>query len=107
MNFKFIRLIIYSSNPSSFFPDVMEDGIDIFSLKETDFNRICTYIVQDRPCPDVAANRAHASLPRNLVLKPSLKLADVSCFFIDSFSKINTVGLHPKVVAAIRFGETA
>ncbi|XP_064629184.1 PR domain zinc finger protein 1-like isoform X3 [Lineus longissimus] len=55
----------------------MEDGIDIFSLKEADFNRICTYIVQDRPCPDMVANRAHASLPRNLVLKPSLKLADV------------------------------
>jgi hypothetical protein len=49
----------------------MDDNWDISSLKEDDFEEFCVYIVHDRACERVCPNRAQASLPRNLTLKPS------------------------------------
>ncbi|XP_074644318.1 PR domain zinc finger protein 1-like [Tubulanus polymorphus] len=55
----------------------MEDGLDISNTKESEFQKICTYIVPDKACPEVAPNRAEMTLPRNLVLKPSSTLSNV------------------------------
>lgn len=52
--------------------DGLEDGWDMTSLKEEEFEEFCVYIVHDRACEKVCKNRAQASLPRNLTLKPSL-----------------------------------
>ncbi|KAJ8314744.1 hypothetical protein KUTeg_006894 [Tegillarca granosa] len=49
----------------------LEEGWDSSSLKEDEFEEFCVYIVHDRACERVCQNRAQASLPRNLTLKPS------------------------------------
>ena len=46
------------------------------SLKEEEFDEFCVYIVHDRACQKVCKNRAQASLPRNLTLKPSQIMPD-------------------------------
>lgn len=61
----------------------MEDGVwDLSSIAEEDFDQLAVYLVPDQPCDDTthtsANNRAEASLPRNLILKPSQTLSDVS-----------------------------
>jgi len=58
------------------FPDSLEDGWDMTQLKEEEFEEFCVYIVHDRACEKVCRNRAQASLPRNLTLKPSLTQPD-------------------------------
>ena len=58
------------------FTDSLEDGWDMTSLKEEEFEEFCVYIVHDRVCEKVCKNRAQASLPRNLTLKPSLTQPD-------------------------------
>jgi hypothetical protein len=62
----------------------MDDGApwDLASMREEEFEHRAVYLVPDAPpengpCPD----RAEESLPRNLVLKPSEALSDVSTFF--------------------------
>ncbi|KAL1139176.1 hypothetical protein AAG570_009236 [Ranatra chinensis] len=51
---------------------------DLSSTKEEEFERHVVYIVPDQaPPPGSIANRAEATLPRNLVLKPSQALSDV------------------------------
>ncbi|KAH9500589.1 hypothetical protein Btru_077015 [Bulinus truncatus] len=52
--------------------DVMEEGWDFRKLSEEELEEFCVYIVQDRPCDSVCHNRAQASLPRNLTLRPSV-----------------------------------
>ncbi|XP_021355274.1 PR domain zinc finger protein 1-like isoform X3 [Mizuhopecten yessoensis] len=52
-------------------PKDMEEGWDAGNLKEDEFEEFCVYIVHDRACERVCQNRAQASLPRNLTLKPS------------------------------------
>ncbi|XP_012935412.1 PR domain zinc finger protein 1 [Aplysia californica] len=52
--------------------DVMESGWDFTQLSDEDFEEFCVYIVHDRPCEPLSHNRAQASLPRNLTLRPSL-----------------------------------
>ena len=59
-----------------YFTDSLEDGWDMTSLKEEEFEEFCVYIVHDRVCEKVCKNRAQASLPRNLTLKPSLTQPD-------------------------------
>ncbi|XP_052811932.1 PR domain zinc finger protein 1-like isoform X1 [Mya arenaria] len=54
----------------------LEDGWDMTQLKEDEFEEFCVYIVHDRACEKVCRNRAQASLPRNLTLKPSLTQPD-------------------------------
>ncbi|XP_060556526.1 PR domain zinc finger protein 1-like isoform X2 [Ruditapes philippinarum] len=56
--------------------DSLEDGWDMTQLKEEEFEEFCVYIVHDRACEKVCRNRAQASLPRNLTLKPSLTQPD-------------------------------
>jgi hypothetical protein len=61
----------------------MEDGVwDLSSIAEEDFDQLAVYLVPDQLCDDTthksASNRAEASLPRNLILKPSQTLSDVS-----------------------------
>lgn len=59
----------------------MEDGAwDLAELAEEDFEQLAVYIVPDAVVEPPASgpfNRAEASLPRNLVLKPSQALSDV------------------------------
>lgn len=49
----------------------MEESWEPSCLREEEFEEFCVYIVNDRPCETVCTNRAQASLPRNLTLKPS------------------------------------
>lgn len=67
---------------------------DHATLREEEFEQHAVYLVPDvTPNPN-DANRAEASLPRNLVLKPSQALNDVNIlttlyFFYSSFIDIN------------------
>ncbi|XP_003738192.1 PR domain zinc finger protein 1 [Galendromus occidentalis] len=56
-----------------------ESGVlDLTQIREENFEQLAVYIVPDQPCADdETRNRAEASLPRNLVLKPSQTLEDV------------------------------
>lgn len=66
----------------------MEDGgtaWDLNTITEEDFDQLAVYLVPDQPCEDIETaikqrniSRAEASLPRNLVLKPSQTISDVS-----------------------------
>lgn len=66
----------------------MEDGSgawDLSTIAEEDFDQIAVYIVPDQPKEEIEAivktkhiTRAEASLPRNLVLKSSQSIKDVS-----------------------------
>ncbi|CAD5114806.1 DgyrCDS3847 [Dimorphilus gyrociliatus] len=47
----------------------MEDGWDLSRLTKGDIDKLATYFVPDRLCQ--GENRAQATLPRNLVFKPS------------------------------------
>ncbi|KAK9512464.1 hypothetical protein O3M35_000894 [Rhynocoris fuscipes] len=50
---------------------------DPTTTKEEEFEKHAVYIVPDQAAPQGCANRAEASLPRNLVLRPSQALSDV------------------------------
>ena len=66
----------------------MEEGWDLSSLREEEFEEFCVYIVHDRPCERGCPNRAQATLPRNLTLKDSQTHPGVSpvyFFFIFYF----------------------
>ncbi|KAK7865142.1 hypothetical protein R5R35_002204 [Gryllus longicercus] len=51
---------------------------DPSALREDEFERHVVYIVPDLPTAPGCPTRAQSSLPRNLVLKPSQALSDVS-----------------------------
>ncbi|XP_076445713.1 uncharacterized protein LOC143283387 isoform X2 [Babylonia areolata] len=51
--------------------EAMEEGWDLSSLREEEFEDFCVYIVHDRPCEKSCPNRAQATLPRNLTLRDS------------------------------------
>lgn len=51
---------------------------DPATLREEQFELHTTYIVPDLPVEQGTPNRAEATLPRNLVLKTSQALSDVS-----------------------------
>ena len=56
-----------------------EDGVwDLSTMREDEFEQHVVYIVPDVPTEPGCPNRAESSLPRNLVLKPSQALSDVS-----------------------------
>ncbi|XP_013382596.1 PR domain zinc finger protein 1 isoform X2 [Lingula anatina] len=55
----------------------MGEDLDLLSLPEEEYEKRCVYIVPDQPCDRDLPNRAEASLPRNLVLKPSQIFTDV------------------------------
>lgn len=54
------------------------NSLDPSAISEEDFELHTTYIVPDLPVDRDVPNRAEATLPRNLVLKPSNALSDVS-----------------------------
>ena len=55
------------------------DGVwDLSTMREDEFEQHVVYIVPDVPTEPGCPNRAESSLPRNLVLKPSQALSDVS-----------------------------
>lgn len=54
------------------------DCFDLSNIKEEEFDQHVVYIVPDVQTEANCTNRAEASLPRNLVLKPSQALSDVS-----------------------------
>lgn len=51
---------------------------DLANIREEEFEQHTTYIVPDLPVEPGTPNRAEATLPRNLVLKSSQALSDVS-----------------------------
>lgn len=52
---------------------------DLANMREEDFHTVSPYTVNDVEAPPGVANRAEATLPKNLlVLKPSQALSDVS-----------------------------
>lgn len=51
---------------------------DLANIHEEEFELHTTYIVPDLPVEPGTPNRAEATLPRNLVLKTSQALSDVS-----------------------------
>lgn len=51
---------------------------DLTTIHEEEFENHATYIVPDRAVEPGVPNRAEATLPRNLVLRPSQALTDVS-----------------------------
>lgn len=55
-----------------------EDDYNCNTMCEEDFEKQCTYIVPDINVPIGTPNRAELTLPRNLVLKQSQALPDVS-----------------------------
>lgn len=57
-----------------------DNDFDLNSIREEEFEQYTTYIVPDIPVDSGTPNRAEATLPRNLVLKPSQALSDVSFF---------------------------
>ena len=63
---------------------------DLNSIKEEEFERHVVYIVPDLPVNPASTNRAESSLPRNLVLKPSQALNDVSTLL--SYSGVDRGG---------------
>jgi PR domain zinc finger protein 1 len=48
-------------------------------MKEEEFDQHVVFIVPDVATEPGCKNKAEASLPRNLALKPSQALTDVSC----------------------------
>lgn len=60
-------------------PVVSSEGeFDFANIREEEFEIHTTYIVPDLPVEPGTPNRAEATLPRNLVLKSSQALSDVS-----------------------------
>jgi len=55
-----------------------DGGWDVSTMREDEFEQHVVYIVPDLPTEPGCPNRAESSLPRNLVLKPSQALSDVS-----------------------------
>lgn len=66
--------IVHQEDPEP--PNSLGDGWDMTCLKEEEFEEFCVYIVHDRACQKICKNRAQASLPRNLTLKPSQSQPD-------------------------------
>ena len=61
-----------------------EDGAwNVSQLKEESFEDLAVYLVPDIPTSPDEPNRAEASLPRNLCLKPSAVLSDVRILNFD------------------------
>lgn len=58
--------------------DVTQDSFDVSVMKEEEFDQHVVYIVPDVATEPGCRNKAESSLPRNLVLKPSQALSDVS-----------------------------
>lgn len=56
----------------------MGEEWDIDSIKEEDWEEKAVYLVPDTPTEENCPNHATLSLPRNLVLKPSGTITDVS-----------------------------
>lgn len=73
----------------------MDDGCDVSQMQEGDFDKHATYFVRDRDCSDGTENKAKASLPRNLYLKSSQTMADVSYNIMSDFLDTEfTLGIH-------------
>lgn len=56
----------------------MSGDWDIEAIKEEEWEERAVYLVPDTPTEETCENHATLSLPRNLVLKPSQTLSDVS-----------------------------
>ena len=61
---------------------------DPAALREEEFEEQAVYLVPDQPSEGQTVPRAQASLPRNLVLKPSQALSDVSLAFGRSCKRV-------------------
>lgn len=75
----------------------MDDGnvtsgndFDPANIREEEFELHTTFIVPDLPVEPGTPNRAEATLPRNLVLKSSQALSDVSITIYFNLVKLST-----------------
>lgn len=66
---------------------------DHATLREEEFEQHAVYLVPDVSASPGDTNRAEASLPRNLVLKPSQALNDVRSFVEETYSETTSVGV--------------
>lgn len=64
---------------------------DHATLREEEFEQHAVYLVPDVTASPSDTNRAEASLPRNLVLKPSQALNDVRSSTKESFLETSSV----------------
>lgn len=67
---------------------------DISRIKEEDYEELAVYLVPDVPTQKDERNKAEGSLPRNLTLKPSGVINDVSIIYIFSNMHIFWHELH-------------
>jgi len=65
---------------------------DHATLREEEFEQHAVYLVPDVSASPGDTNRAEASLPRNLVLKPSQALNDVCSFAEETYPETSSVG---------------
>lgn len=93
------------------FQNIMEEGavtsasdFDLSNVREEEFELHTTYIVPDLPVEPGTPNRAEATLPRNLILKSSQALSDVSYRYRIVFARFQVLflgsrgvehGIHP------------
>lgn len=74
---------------------------DHATLREEEFEQHAVYLVPDVSASPNDSNRAEASLPRNLVLKPSQALNDVCSFAQETHPKTSSVGAACLIVNRI------
>lgn len=73
-----------------------DDGApwDLDAIKEDDFEELVVYIVPDCPVMTGCDNKAKATLPRNLVLKSSQALSDVSTHMHSPHNQPRNLGVN-------------
>lgn len=74
---------------------------DHATLREEEFEQHAVYLVPDVSASPGDTNRAEASLPRNLVLKPSQALNDVRSFAKETYPETTSVGTACLVASRI------
>lgn len=74
---------------------------DHATLREEEFEQHAVYLVPDVAASPGDTNRAEASLPRNLVLKPSQALNDVRSSAKESFLETSSVRVA-RIIAITR-----
>lgn len=57
---------------------MVDTPLDTNSIREEEFDQLAVYLVPDQPSDENCESRTESSLPRNLVLRPSHTLTDVS-----------------------------
>ncbi|CAM1295780.1 PRDM1 (predicted) [Pycnogonum litorale] len=62
---------------TGFGTNMEDEPWDVSNIAEEEFDQLAVYLVPDQPSDENCDNKTEASLPRNLVLRPSQTLSDV------------------------------